>query len=1389
MSPSLRSDEQRIFAHVTRCPSCGRRVLDGCPLHGPVPPDEEPSHPGVAVEALGLDGLPWRGPFPGYTRASLIARGGFGAVYRAEPQGGGRAVAIKLAHPERPEAWPSLQHEIEVLRTVGPPHVPVVYGEGTLPDGTPYVVMEYLASPTLAERLLPRARPVTLTVACALALSILRALEAVHGAGYVHRDLKPENIFIDVEGRATLVDFGLVTPVKDAAASSDDDAGGAAAGTAEYMSPEQCEGKDDVDARADLYALGVILCELTTGRPPFWGARTVVHEGHLSRRPPRLAALSDGRPIPAALEEVVARCLAKDRRDRFADGRALAAAIESALPAAQIAAAAEGPAPITGSMPATARSGAGKGDRRTVGLLFFESDADVSSVQARVVSLGGQLAHAGGGRFVAVFGQDLADNPARLALRAAEELSALGLCERVRLDLGPVTVQPRRDGTKRFLSPLFTRDDRFPRAADPPGVAFSPAAAAVLPDVPADAAGTLAGAPPAAPAPADADTELTAEINSWPLFGREAILTGLLAGARRAVLGPLPTLTTVIADPGLGKSHIFRALVQRLRAEDIAEVLDLRAREPALGDVDHTLMELLRRGLDLPDRPPPDSGRGLLGARLGPSGDLAPAVALALGWVSAAPPSTSGAPPGRAGLRPEPRAGDTEDEAMLSALRMLGAAPGALRSALTVAAGDALRRRAATRPLFVVLDDAHFASDVVLSALEYAAIAEERAPIWICALARPSFADEHPSWGERAALCETRSLGPLDMESAAILCRRLLQPVESIPDSAVRRLVERAQAIPLLLVELVRGLRREGIVRRSPKGEAWYLATDELDRLPDLPLIEWLAGGEIDTLAPPLKAHARLCALLGEHVTRADVEGVLRRLEEQGGDLEIPLDARIGTQRLADAGIVLMRGDGRIGFRHSLVREAIAHATPEALRRGIHLAAAAYYQDLAHPAVEERRRAQLAYHASEAGMAAVAERAYLDLAHRARARHAYMEAERLYSRALEQPSGEAEIDRGAAYRGRGLMRYRIGRYHDALADFSYAREMAISRGNVAAQAEILLDEATALDWMDDYRASEERVHEARTLIAGARSPLLDARLLLGLGRSVHRFSRNEEAAALLEQAAEAAEPLGEDGYETLVIALVLLGFILPGLGRLQEARHALDRVIVLCEAHGDRLHLGSALNNRGLLWGYLGDKARMVADLSRTVSLACELGQGPLELIAEFNVGETLLFMDDPTAAEPHIRRAIALDRKLSGDAALAVVALLEARLLLHRGDHQGAGAIAARLRERQAAAKTKGEAGTLMVPSHDVTCSMVELAARDAGPDEWDAIEARSERFSVGEERIEVIEARGVAAARAGRTAEARAHFERAVDMASRIPNALGTRLRRRLTALTQVD
>ncbi len=1293
-------------------------------MHGPIPgvATSERAHPATDTRRTPV--------FPGYETRGVLGRGGFGEVFAAVREDDQLPVAIKLAHHDDATAGRRLVQELGALRSIGAPHVPVLHAVGRLDDGSLYLVMEHVDAPTLADRLVARAEPMPLVEIAALAAAMLDALAAVHARGYVHRDLKPENVLVDDAGQVTLVDFGLVMRVE---VEADRTAEGMIAGTAEYMSPEQCAGLGGVDARSDLYAVGIMLYELLAGRPPFWGPPAVVRQCHLDRRPPRLV---DAVAAPPQVEAIVLRCLAKERSERFASAEELRVALSAAF-----AASGARDAPTTSAGDTEPPGVVVPSERRRVGLLFFESDADVVAVRQQLASLGAQLAHASGRRYVGVYAHEVGENPARRAVRAAAELCRRGTCERALVDLALVSVRTRRDGSPRFLSLLFARHDRYPIVDDPRGVCLTAAVAALLPGalstpLPGGRARLVGGSmlPPAG------DTDAGPE---W-IVGRERLLDTLVDEASSVSAGGPATVTGIVGEAGNGKSHLARALIQRLRAIDPrAQVIELRARDPATGGVDRTLRELLQRALGLPAARPTDD---VIGTKIP---EIEPILALALGWLPADAPE----------------------------LKPLRTAPGALRSALTAAAGEALRRRAAQAPLFVVLDDAQFAEEPTLAALDYAALAEANAPLWICALGRPSFAEAHPAWGDRATKHTVHRLGPLDPASAEALCRRLLAPAEGIPAAVLRRLVERAHAVPLLIVELTRGLVRDGIVRRNLPENAWYLATDELDRLPDRSLLDWLAHGELDALAPALRAHARLIALLGADVAIAEVEGVLRRLDQHGEAAELPLVASIGTQRLVAAGVLGRDHRGRVGFRHALVREAIAQATPAPLRARIHRATFEFYRD-AIGVAEDRRLAQIAHHAAAAGFGSIAEGAYLTLAERARTQHAYLDAERLYTCAIEASAAPPV----AAFRGRGRMRSRLGRHHDALGDLTIARESASALGDAEAEVELLLDEAMALDWLDEFPAAEALATRARARSVVATSPVIEASLDLAIARAHLRQGRHAESAALLESAVAKAEVLDDDGYETLVVALLMLGFILPALGRVADAEAALDRAIVLCEAHGDKLHLGPCMSNRAMLRATAGDRAGMLSDFARVPAIARELGQSSLEQVGHFNLAEFLLLMDDPRAAEPHIARVFALETQRSGGPLRPFVTLLEARLRLHDGDVVGARDAAARVRAEQAREPSRSDARPS--PSDDVLCAMIELATSDADDAAWDALVERSARVSFGQEHVEVLEARALAALRRGDAGEAIRRLEATIAAAARIPNVMGPRLARRLTA-----
>src|SRR5690606_14345934 len=243
-----------------------------------------------------------------------IGRGGSAAAHLG--LFGGREVVVKLFHaPGDPRA----AREAEILVALGAPLVPALLDRGELADGRPYLVLERLASPSLEEE---RGAPVAPARAAALIAAAARAVDRMHAAGVVHRDLKPAHVFVRGE-EATLIDFALARPPgrPGGAAPPALTRPGERAGTAHYMAPEQCRGAGDIGPAADLYALGVIAFELLAGRRPFAGSAGEVRAAHVAARPPALSSLVD---VPPAVDDVVARALAKDPARRYPRGADLA---------------------------------------------------------------------------------------------------------------------------------------------------------------------------------------------------------------------------------------------------------------------------------------------------------------------------------------------------------------------------------------------------------------------------------------------------------------------------------------------------------------------------------------------------------------------------------------------------------------------------------------------------------------------------------------------------------------------------------------------------------------------------------------------------------------------------------------------------------------------------------------------------------------------------------------------------------------------------------------------------------------------------------------------------------------------------------------------------------
>jgi serine/threonine protein kinase len=262
-----------------------------------------------------------------YVIRKLVGNGGMSQVYLAEHDSIARRVAIKILHRElleKPAVLARFAHEARAASTVQHENVVEVTDFGQTEDGRPFMVMEYLDGEDLGETLI-REAPFTWERARPILLQILAALQAAHDQGVIHRDIKPENVFrisrMGSDDYVKVLDFGIAKVVArqpaDARRGPPKTLAGQVLGTPAYMSPEQAVG-DTVDARADLYAVGVIAYQMLTGRTPFEGDRADVMRAQVYERVPAMAEVEPGIEVGAKVEAVVRKALAKTPEQRYA---------------------------------------------------------------------------------------------------------------------------------------------------------------------------------------------------------------------------------------------------------------------------------------------------------------------------------------------------------------------------------------------------------------------------------------------------------------------------------------------------------------------------------------------------------------------------------------------------------------------------------------------------------------------------------------------------------------------------------------------------------------------------------------------------------------------------------------------------------------------------------------------------------------------------------------------------------------------------------------------------------------------------------------------------------------------------------------------------------------
>ena len=330
------------------------------------PPAAAPAEPPTPIRVLGGR----------YEVHKMIARGGMAEVFLARDRSLDRPVAVKMLSSEfasDPSFVERFRREAQAAANLTHPNIVGVYDWGT-EAGTYFIVMEFVEGQSLAD-MARVSGPLPANRVAEISFAVAGALGFAHARGVVHRDVKPGNVLISRTGQAKVTDFGIARALS--APNEELTQAGSVMGTATYFSPEQAQGFS-VDARSDLYSLGVVMFEVLCGRPPFTGETPVaIAYKHVQEAPPRPSSLVAG--VPEELEAIVGKLLAKNADARYLSADDLRADLRRFLDGEQPMAMAHAAMPIAGA-------GAAAGAAAGAGAAATQITPSVGPDETRVVS-------------------------------------------------------------------------------------------------------------------------------------------------------------------------------------------------------------------------------------------------------------------------------------------------------------------------------------------------------------------------------------------------------------------------------------------------------------------------------------------------------------------------------------------------------------------------------------------------------------------------------------------------------------------------------------------------------------------------------------------------------------------------------------------------------------------------------------------------------------------------------------------------------------------------------------------------------------------------------------------------------------------------------------------
>jgi tetratricopeptide (TPR) repeat protein len=814
----------------------------------------------------------------------LAGEGGAGLVYRGIDLTDGCAVAVKILR-DGVSVGERFARESHLLAELEDPGIVRYVAHGITDGGQQYLVTEWLEGESLAHRL--EASSLALGDTLRLGRRVADILGRLHARGIVHRDIKPSNLFLrgGAIERVTLIDFGIA---RYSAGAGDLTRTGTAVGTPGYMAPEQARGERDIDARADVFALGCVLFRCTTGRTPFRGDDALaVQLKIMLEEPPKMRELRPG--LPAAFDELVTRMLARARDERPPHGAAVARELARvpfvSLPAADGTREAEGLTAAEQQLVSVVALRAGGEGRTLVGADTGRRDAAMAELARRH---GAQLDDRIDDHVIfTIAGTGAASDQAIRAARCALALRREQPDAAIAVTTGTGVV-----ARGAALGEAVDRAADLARA--PAAVQLDEVTAGLLP--PEFETTAAAGAIRLLREREQSEPIRTLLGRPTAFVGRRKELRILDAVLDECVSERVTRGALLIGPAGIGKSRVRYEFMRALERGRRDIQVWLGRGDPLLAASPFGVVaQALRRQCGIRHGDPPEVRRAALRARIARSvpADRVALCSAFLGEMIGAPFSDQASPPLRAARESARLMNDRIGESW----------------------AELVAAECAAAPMVLIIEDLHWADPSSLRLIEEVLALADR-PLFLLGVARPDIDEQFPRLLAGRDLMRV-VLSPLSRASSAELVRDVLGA--EVAPAVIDRICERSAGNAFFLEELIRSESERG----SGEAPGTLLAVVQAR----------LEGLELEA-----RRILRAASVFGQAFWRGAVDALI------GGDDTIDIDRHLNA--LAASELIVRASDTRVkgqvqyAFRHVLVREAVyATLTDEDRIRGHRLAA------------------------------------------------------------------------------------------------------------------------------------------------------------------------------------------------------------------------------------------------------------------------------------------------------------------------------------------------------------------------------------------------------------------------------------------------------------------